>query len=63
MVDRSLRTVLCVLVGVVVGAVLGPLLPDPTGLLAAALAVVVAVAVGGVLRRSDWLRDVDLRCR
>ncbi|WP_257628779.1 hypothetical protein [Haloplanus salinarum] len=57
MVDRSLRTVLCVLVGVVVGAALGPLLvPDPTGLLAAALAVVVAVAVGGVLRRSDWLR-------
>jgi len=57
MVDRPLRTVLCVLVGAAVGAALGPLLvPDPTGLLAAALTVVVTVAVGGVLRRSDWLR-------
>jgi len=60
MVHRSLRTALCSVVGLFAGVTLGPLLaPDPTGLLAAALAVVAAVAVGGVLHRSTWLRTAE----
>lgn len=57
MVHSALRSLVCVVVGLVAGGVLGPLfVPDPTGPLAGALAVVVAVAVGGGLHRSGWRR-------
>jgi hypothetical protein len=47
-----------VLVGLFAGGLLGPLFaPDPTGLTAAGLAVLVAAAVVVGLRRADRLRD------
>ncbi|GGN05711.1 hypothetical protein [Halarchaeum nitratireducens] len=57
MVSERVRALVCAVVGLVVGAVLGPLfVPDPTGIAAGALAVVVALAVGGGLR-ATWGRD------
>ncbi len=52
-----IRTVVCALIGLSAGAVLGPLfVPNPTGLLAAATALAVALLVGGGLYRSNWRR-------
>ena len=57
MARATVRFALCVVLGLVAGRVLGPLfVPDPTGPIAAALAVGVAVLTGGALYRSDWLR-------
>lgn len=56
--NDSIRTLVCVFVGLFAGGVLGALfVPNPTGLLAFALSSGVAVLVGGGLYRSDWRRD------
>lgn len=58
MVGASVRAVLCVLVGLLVGVVVGPLfVPDPTGLLVPPLVLLVAGVVAGLLYRSEWLRE------
>jgi len=58
MASSSTRGVACGLLGLVAGIGLGPLFaPDPTGLLAGVLALVVAGVVAGWLYRSEWLRD------
>ncbi|GGL35092.1 hypothetical protein GCM10009037_18360 [Halarchaeum grantii] len=54
--NGTVRTVVCVVVGLFAGAALGPLFaPDPTGLLAAGLAGAVALLVGGGLY-ATWRR-------
>lgn len=58
MVSSSLRVVLCAVVGLFAGGILGILfVPDPTGLLASVLALVLAVVISGGLHRTDWLRE------
>lgn len=58
MVRPAFRVALCVLIGLFVGRVLGPLfVSNPTGILAAVLATGVMVITSTVLYRSDWLRD------
>ena len=60
MVSSSLRIVLCAVVGLSAGGVLGVLfVPDPTELLASVLTLVLAVVIGGGLCRTEWLRDTD----
>ena len=60
MVSSSLRIVLCAVVGLFAGGVLGVLfVPDPTGLLASVLTLVLAAVIGGGLCRTEWLRDTD----
>ncbi|MBP1954880.1 putative membrane protein YccC [Halarchaeum rubridurum] len=50
MVSSGVRTLVCAVVGLVAGAVLGPsFAPDPTGVVACALALAAALAVGGGL--------------
>ncbi|QLC33489.1 hypothetical protein EFA46_004490 [Halarchaeum sp. CBA1220] len=57
--NGTVRTVVCVVVGLFAGAVLGPLFaPDPTGLLAAGLTGAVALLVGGGLC-ATWGRAAD----
>lgn len=57
MVRPALRTAFCLLLGLFAGGILGPMFaPDPTGPLAAVLAVCITVAVSTFLHRSDWLR-------
>lgn len=56
-VDSSVRVLVCALVGLFFGTVLGFLfVPNPTGPFGAVLAVVLAVLVGGGLYRTGWLR-------
>jgi len=56
-VAPSIRLVACLLVGSVAGSVLGVVLvPDPTGLAAAGLALACTAVLTGYLYRSDWLR-------
>lgn len=58
MVRPSLRLVLCVLVGLLVGNILGVLfVPDPTGPLAFGLAMLVAGITTVGLYRTDWLAE------
>ncbi|MFC6732304.1 hypothetical protein [Haladaptatus sp. DYSN1] len=57
MVPEAIRLVVCVLVGLLAGRVVGPLfVPTPTSTLAFVLTAVVAVGVGGGLYRSAWLQ-------
>ena len=58
MVRPTLRLACCGLVGLLAGSLLGPVLvPNPTGILAATLTLVVAATVGVGLYRTDWLRE------
>ncbi|WP_248897001.1 hypothetical protein [Haloplanus halobius] len=58
MASHPFRGVLCVIVGLLVGGALGPLfVPDPTGVLAAALAFGSALVTSVFLYRSSWFRD------
>ena len=58
MVRPALRPAICLLIGIFAGRILGPLfVPDPTGMLAAVLAISVTVTVSVFLHRSDWLRE------
>ena len=58
MVRSALRIALYLLIGIFTGRILGPLfIPDPTGMLAAALTISVTVVVSMFLYRSDWLRE------
>jgi hypothetical protein len=58
MVQSTLRSVLCVLLGASVGGVLGPLfVPDPTGVLAVALTLVITIVSSVFLYRSNWLHS------
>ena len=60
MVSSSLRIALCAVVGLFAGGFLGFLfVPDPTGLLASVLALVLAVGIGGGLYQTGWLRETD----
>lgn len=58
MVERSVRAVLCLLVGLFAGVTLGFLFaPDPTGVLPLVLAIVITALVGGYLYQSSAFRD------
>lgn len=60
MVRSAFRVVLCVLIGLLAGRVLAPLfVPDPTGILAAVLAIGIMVITSTFLYRSDWLREQE----
>jgi len=57
MASPPVRIVGCLFVGLFAGVPLGVLfVPDPTGLVAFALAAVCTALVTGALYRSDWLR-------
>ena len=56
MIRPVLRVSLCVLIGLFVGSILGPLfVPNPTGMLSTVLALGIAVITSVFLYRSNWL--------
>ena len=58
MIHPALRSALCVLLGALAGSVLGPLfVPDPTGVLAVALTLVITIVSSVFLYRSNWLHS------
>lgn len=58
MIHPTLRSALCVLLGALAGGVLGPLfVPDPTGVLAVALTLVITIVSSVFLYHSNWLHS------